>query len=299
MTMDGKTVLVTGSTGGIGKETARRLAELGARVILVGRDPARARAAAGDLRRTTGNDEVEAIPADVSRLGDVRRLARQVSDRVDGLDVLINNAGAARSQRELTEDGIETVFAVNVVAPFCLTDWLRPALTSAPQARVVNIAGGVPRGPIDLDNLQGEKTYVGLSHYNQTKLASMAMSYRFAEELAGTGVTVNSAYPGHAYTSMNQDLPTEAYPPAARPIVPLLRRVMPVLYGRRALVSATRSSVALASRSEVGTGSYVDSKARPAPWPKAVLDAATRETIWARCEGLRDRWLSQGSPAVG
>lgn len=300
MTMEGKIALVTGSTGGIGRETARQLAELGAGVILVGRNSDRAEAAAAELRRATANDEVMALPADLSRLGDVHRLARQVADRADRLDVLINNAGAARSQRELTEDGIETAFAVNVVAPFCLTHWLLPVLINSPQARVINIAGGVPRGPIDLDNLQGEKSYVGLSFYNQTKLASMAMSYRFAEELAGTDISVNSAYPGHAYTSMNQDLPTEAYPAVARPIVPLLRRAMPVLYGRRALINATRSSVSLASGSEVRTGSYVNSKASPARWPRAVLDRTTRDAIWDLCERLRDRWaLSQKSPAVG
>src|SRR5690554_2851522 len=126
--MEGKTVLVTGSTGGIGKETARRLAELGADVVLVGRDKNRADAAVADIRHASGNEKVTAITADMSRLGDVRRLAQEAGTRTGGIDVLINNAGATRSHRELIEDGIETAFAVNVVAPFCLTHWLMPAL---------------------------------------------------------------------------------------------------------------------------------------------------------------------------
>jgi NAD(P)-dependent dehydrogenase (short-subunit alcohol dehydrogenase family) len=289
--VEGKTVLVTGSTGGIGKETARQLAALGAHVVLVGRDKNRAAAAVADLRHTSGNDNVTAITADLSRLRDVRRLAQEASDRASGLDVLINNAGATRSRRELTEDGIETAFAVNVAAPFCLTHWLMPALAASGQARVINITGGVPRGRIDLNNLQGEKSYVGLSFYNQTKLAQMAMSYRFAQELAATPVTLNVAYPGHAYTSMNRNLTVGTYPPLARPIVPLLRLAMPVVYGHRALLRATRSSVYLASSPEVreASGTYFNSKAKPTSWPDAVLDGTTRNTIWQLCETQRDR----------
>ncbi|MGI5221214.1 SDR family NAD(P)-dependent oxidoreductase [Nocardia sp. CA-290969] len=290
MTIAGKNVLITGSTGGIGKETARQLAALGARVFLVGRNVERAETAVAELRTITGNAEIEAVTADLSRLRDVRRLADQVTSRVDRLDVLINNAGATRTHRELTEDGIETTFAVNVVAPFSLTHRLLPALKAADSARVVNITGGVPRGRIDLGNLQGEKSYVGLSFYNQTKLAQMAMSYTFAERLAGTGVSLNVAYPGHAYTSMNKDLTTGAYPPLARPIVPLLRVAMPVLYGHRALVAATRSSVYLASSPAArdNHGTYFNSKAAVTPWPKAVLDETTRSTIWNLCERLHN-----------
>ncbi|WP_280418970.1 SDR family NAD(P)-dependent oxidoreductase [Nocardia carnea] len=299
VTVEGKTVLVTGSTGGIGKETARALAGLGAGVILVGRDKDRAAAAVDELRGSTGNSRVEAITADMSRLRDVRRLAEVAGDRAGGVDVLINNAGATRSHRVLTEDGLETAFAVNVVAPFCLTHWLMPALTAAGSirrpARVVNITGGIPKGQIDLENIQGEKSYVGLSFYNQTKLAQMAMSYRFAQELDGTRVTLNVAYPGHAYTSMNKDLTTDTYPPAARPIVPLLRLAMPIVYGHRALLRATRSSVYLASSPEVEDvhGRYFNSKARPAAWPDAVLDPTVRSAIWDLCETQRNRLAAQ------
>lgn len=287
-TLRGKTVVVTGGTGGIGRMTARGLAGLGARVVVVGRDAGRARTAVEELRRETGDDRVEALTADVTRRRDLHRLADQVTDRYGQVDVLINNAGVTRPRRELTEDGVETTFAANVLAPYVLVHLLLPALTRAAPARVVNLTGGVPRGRIDLDNLQGERSYVGLSVYNQTKLALMAMSHTFAERLQGSGVTLNVAYPGHAYTSMNKGLTVDAYPPVARPIVPLLRLLMPVLYGRRAVARASRSSVYLASSPDAADmhGVYVDSRCRPAPWPAAVLDERNRSAIWTLCERL-------------
>ncbi|MDA3647344.1 SDR family NAD(P)-dependent oxidoreductase [Saccharopolyspora indica] len=281
--MRGKTVLVTGGTGGIGKETARGLARLGAEVILVGRDGDRADAAVAELRRDTGNPRIEALLADVTSQDDLRRLAAQVRDR-GAVDVLINNAGVVKERRELTADGVETAFAANVVAPYLLTRLLMPVL----RGRVINIAGGVPRGRIALENLQGEKSYVGLSHYNQTKLALMAMSRAFAEQVREPGITINVGYPGHASTDMNKALPTSAYPPVARPIVPLLRRLMPVLYGGAAIGRAASSSVHLASDPGVAEvhGAYFNSKAQRAPWPAAVEDRRNREAIWALCAEL-------------
>ncbi|MFC6018564.1 SDR family NAD(P)-dependent oxidoreductase [Plantactinospora solaniradicis] len=287
-TLHGRTVLVTGGTGGIGKETARRLARLAARVVLVGRDLGRARSAVEEIRRDTGNGDIAALTADLTRQRDVRRLAGELTDRYGALHVLVNNAGVVANRRELTEDGVETAFAANVLAPFALTHLLLPVLRASAPARVVNVTGGIPRGRIDLDNLQGEKSYVGLSSYNQTKLALMAMSYAFAERLAGTGVTVNVAYPGHACTSMNKGLASTTYPVLARPVVPLLKLLMPVLYGGRAVVDASRSSAHLASSPELAGmhGTYVDSRGRPTRWPASVRDERNRVAIWEMCRRL-------------
>ena len=169
------------------------------------------------------------------------------------------------------------------MTPFLLTHLLLPSLQ-----RVINVTGGIPRGRIDLDNLQGERSYVGLSFYNQTKLAQMAMSYAFAERLRGTGVRLTVAYPGHAYTSMNRGLTAGTYPLVARPLVPLLRLVLPVFYGRRAVVRAARSSVHLASTVDTADlhGAYVSKRCRPVAWPAAVLDPRNRDAVWALCESL-------------
>ncbi|MDA1365722.1 hypothetical protein [Glycomyces algeriensis] len=114
------------------------------------------------------------------------------------------------------------------------------------------------------------------------------MSFTFAERLTGTGVTLNVAYPGHAYTAMNQNLTTDTYPVAARPIVPFLRLAMPVLYGHRALVKASRSSVHLAATPQLEgvNQTYFNTRSQPPTWPDAVLDEHTRDTIWAMCEQL-------------
>ncbi|WP_020671810.1 SDR family NAD(P)-dependent oxidoreductase [Amycolatopsis nigrescens] len=288
--MDGRTALITGSTGGIGKETARGLARLGMRVLLVGRDEGRAAAAAEELKRDTGNGEIAAFTADVTRQRDLRRLAGQVRDRYDALHVLINNAAANRPRHELTEDGVETDFAANVLAPFVLTRLLLPLLRASAPARVVNITGGIPKGAIDLANLQGERRYVGLldSQYNHTKRILMAMSYEFAQRLPGTEVTINVAYPGHGFTPGNREMTIGMFPLAARPLAPLLRLAMPVLFGAKAISKASRSSVYLASSDEVAGvhGSYFDLRSRRAEWPSFATDPRNREAIWRLCTRL-------------
>nr|WP_256256947.1 SDR family NAD(P)-dependent oxidoreductase [Nonomuraea pusilla] len=280
--MHGKTALVTGSTGGIGRETARGLVALGARVILVGRDPVRARQAAAELAAHGGT--VEALTADVTGLPDVARLAAQVAERCDRLDVLVNNVGVNPPRRTLTEDGVEATFAAHVLAPFTLTRLLLPLLAG----RVVNITGGIPGGRIDLDNLQGERRYLGwtFSQYNHTKTMLMAMSLRFAEQVDGSGVTVNVAYPGHGHTPMNQSMTAAGFPYAYRPIVPLLRLAAPRLFGD--LSKPARSSVHLASSPEVEgvNGAYFTMTCRRAPWPAGALDRRAQDAVWRLCETL-------------
>jgi NAD(P)-dependent dehydrogenase (short-subunit alcohol dehydrogenase family) len=143
--MRGRTVLVTGSTGGIGKETARGLAALGATVVLVGRDPDRAGAAVRDL--ASGGARVSAVVADITRLAGLRELTDQVAERFDRLDVLVNNLGGMVDRRRFTADGVEATFAANVLAPYALTCLLLRRLRAAPSARVVNLTGGLPAAP--------------------------------------------------------------------------------------------------------------------------------------------------------
>lgn len=289
--MNGRTALVTGSTGGIGKETARGLARLGARVILVGRDAGRATEAAEELKRDTGNGDVIALTADVTRQRDLHRLADQVLDRFDALHVLINNAAANRARRELTEDGVETAFAANTMAPFILTRLLMPALRAAAPGRVVNITGGIPKGRIDLDNLQGEKSYIGKlsdTHYNHTKRMIMALTHEYAQRVPADEVTINVAYPGHGFTPGNQALTIGMFPLAMRPVVPLLKVLMPLFFGQEAISKASRSSVFLASDPGVArtTGAYYNQNCEPTPLPDFATDKRNRDALWRLCEKL-------------
>jgi NAD(P)-dependent dehydrogenase (short-subunit alcohol dehydrogenase family) len=288
--MTGRTVLITGSTDGIGKESARRLAHLGASVVLVGRDRGRADEAVQELRSATGNDRVEAFTADVTRQADLRRLVEDVLDRHAKLDVLINNATANRPRRELTEDGVETVFAANVLAPFILTRLLTPALRASALGRVVNMTGGVPKGAIDPDNLQGEKSYIGKTetHYVHCKRILMALSYELSKRLPADEITVNVTYPGQGYTPANRAMTFGMFPLAMRPMVPLLKLIMPIMLGPKAIAKASRSSAYLASSDEVEgvTGKYFDRDCKPAEWPDCAVDERIRDTVWRLCEKL-------------
>ena len=192
--MSGRTVLVTGGTGGIGLATAAGLAGLGARVGIVGRDRARAEAAAERLRGAGGH--VDVFTADVSSQREVRRLAQEVLAAYPRLDVLVNNVGGFWATRHTTEDGLERTFAINHLAPFLLTNLLLDRLRASAPARVVTVSSGAQSmGRIDFDDLQGHRGYNGQRAYNQSKLANVMFTYELARRLQGSGVTANVLHP--------------------------------------------------------------------------------------------------------
>lgn len=295
-TMHGRTILVTGSTGGIGKEAAAALARMGAQVILTGRDAARASAAAEELRKATENDRVDALTADVTSQHELRSLADQVAERYGALHALVNNAGVNPPGRLLTDEGIESAFAGNVLAPYLLTRLLLPALRRGAEetgtaSRVVNITGGVPRGRIDPSNLQAEKFFAGWltdTQYNRSKLAMMTMSRTFAERFGGPELTVTVAFPGYGDTPMTRALPAATYPKLMRPSVPLLRMLMPRVWGD--LSKPARNAVRLASADGETAhdlnGVYFDAKGRRTDWPATTGDSAVQDAVWSMCERL-------------
>ena len=202
--MAGRTVLVTGGTGGIGLATAAGLAGLGARVGLVGRDAARADAAAERLRDSGA--EVDVFLADLSPQRDVRSLADRVLAAYPRLDVLVNNVGGYWATRHETADGLERTFAVNHLAPFLLTNLLLDRLRASAPARVVTVSSGAQAmGRIDIDDLQGRQGYNGQRAYNQSKLANVMFTYELARRLEGTGVTANALHPGVVRTAFGQE----------------------------------------------------------------------------------------------
>ena len=204
--MDGKSVLVTGGTGGIGRATAIGLAALGARVGITGRDPARTEAAAAGIRATPGSPAVDSFAADMSVQAGVRRLAAQVLDTYPRLDVLVNNAGGFWAHRHVTADGLERTFALNHLAPFLLTSLLLDRLTASAPARILTVSSGAhARGRIDFDDLQGERNYSGQHAYSQSKLANVIFTYELARRLEGTGVTATVLHPGVVRTGFGAE----------------------------------------------------------------------------------------------
>lgn len=204
--LTGQNIVVTGGTGGIGNATAAGLAALGARVAIVGRDRARAEAAAEDLRRRSSNDEIDVFEADLSSQAQVRRLAADLQERYPRLDALVNNVGGFWAHRHVTEDGLELTFALNHLAPFLLTNLLVDRMIAQGGARIVNVTSSAESlGRIVFDDLQGSERYSGQRAYNQSKLANVLFTYELARRLNGTGVTSNVVHPGVTRTAFGAE----------------------------------------------------------------------------------------------
>jgi NAD(P)-dependent dehydrogenase (short-subunit alcohol dehydrogenase family) len=196
-----KIFLVSGATDGIGRVTALELARAGGQVILIGRDPAKGARVVGEIKRQSGNAQVEFELADLSSQSDIRALAGRLNDRLEHLDVLVNNAGAWFQRRTVSADGIEMTFALNHLGYYLLTGLLLEKLQKAPAARIVNVSSMAHSGPqIDFDDPQGEARYSGWRAYQASKLANILFTYRLAEKLGdgpdGGNVSVNCLHPG-------------------------------------------------------------------------------------------------------
>jgi NAD(P)-dependent dehydrogenase (short-subunit alcohol dehydrogenase family) len=279
--MKNKIVLITGATSGIGKQTALSLAKMGAQVIITGRSKSSGEETVAEIKQVSGNLKVDLLIGDLSVQANTHSLAGQFKAKFDRLDVLINNAGLASSKRELTVDGIESNFAVNVVAPFLLTHLLMDQLKSSSSARVITLTGGEAKGLIDLDNLQAEHSFDGLNSYSHSKLIMMAMMYEFSQHVQGANVTVNVCYPGQASTHMTRSVTPEMLPGFMRFIFPIFKLAVREDGGKSA-EKASRSSVYLASSVEVEgiNGKYFDTNKKIVDWPVAVMDLSTRQQIW-------------------
>lgn len=196
------TILITGATDGLGQRVATDLAGKGVTLLLHGRDPDKGRRVLAKIREITGNNRLNYFNADLASLADVDRLAASVGNSQPRLDVLVNNAGLGGGltpkRRETSADGFELRFAVNYLAPFLLTRRLLPLLRrtaeKAGKARIVNVASAAQRA-IDFDDVMLQKNYDGMRAYSQSKLALVMFTFDLAEELAGTGVSVNALHP--------------------------------------------------------------------------------------------------------
>lgn len=193
-------VLVTGSTDGIGKITARKLARMGATVLIHGRSREKCNTVVGDIREATGNDKLQAFVRDLSSLSEVRKLAEDIRSEYPALDILINNAGVgpgkgSPGKRPLSEDGHELCFAVNHLAPFLLTHLLIPILHNGLPARIVNVCSAAQQR-IDFDDVMLERSYDPYRAYAQSKLALTMFTFDLAEQLKNKGITVNCLHPG-------------------------------------------------------------------------------------------------------
>jgi NAD(P)-dependent dehydrogenase (short-subunit alcohol dehydrogenase family) len=208
MKMAGKTVLITGSTDGVGRYVAAKLAAAGANVLIHGRDEARAKKLADEIRRE-GHGKATFYQADLSSLADARKLAETVIADHKRLDVFISNAGigsaSPRSERQLSADGHELRFAVNYLSGFLIARLLLPLLKASAPSRIVNVAS-LGQHPLDFDDVMLTKGYTGSRAYAQSKLAQIMFTVDLAQELDGSGVTANALHPA---TYMNTTMVRE------------------------------------------------------------------------------------------
>ena len=274
--MEGKTVLITGATSGIGFYTALALASKGARVLVTGRDKERGREAVGELRRRAGHDRIDFLAVDHSTVGGNRDLAERISNQLDRLDVLVNNVGGIYARRWETEDGYEATLAMNFLGPFALTDGLLSLLLESAPARVVNVTSAAhkmwKRDPFE--DLDMRESYVGIEAYARSKLLNVLWTLALVRRLEGSGVVANVTNPGMAWTAMTQALTPEAVP-AWRffwPVVRLMQR-------RASAEAASKSSVFLASSEDAAnvSGAYFESNAEPGRPSKLALDVENQE----------------------
>ncbi len=256
--LSGRVAVITGATSGIGKEVALGLARQGGTIVVVGRGADRASRVAAELAGVSGNPQVEALRVDdLALMADTRELATALLDRYPAIHVLVNNAGAYLRRREVTSDGFERTFALNVLSPYMLTTLLAPRLIASAPARVVNVASAAHRGArVDFTDLQSSRRFSGFSVYGASKLELLWLTREFARRLNSKGVTVNAVHPGFVRSgfALNNGGGTA-----------LGMRILGRLFGR-SVVRGADTPIFVASAPELAsvTGMYyADRKAHP------------------------------------
>jgi NAD(P)-dependent dehydrogenase (short-subunit alcohol dehydrogenase family) len=278
--MNGKVILVTGATNGIGKVAALELAKMGAMVILVGRNRAKTEAAVNEIKAQSKNQAVDMLLADLSLMAEVRRLADEFKRKYQRLDVLINNAGAHFSSRQETVDGYEMTFALNHLSYFLLTELLLDLLKASVPSRIVNVASDAHTGgSMDFNDLQSKNSYgqMGFKPYSNSKLANVLFTYELARRLAGTGVAANVLHPGFVATGF------------ARNSNRLMSLLMGIVhrFGALSPEQGAETIIYLASSPEVEdvTGRYFE-KCKAVPSSSASRNEADARRLWEISEQL-------------
>ncbi len=201
--MKNKTILITGATDGIGKQTAIELIRMGARVILHGRNNDSCGKAIDVIKQETKTYSIEYISCDLSSLAEVKKMSKNIYENYKKIDVLINNAGVYENEKVLTVDGYERTFAINYLAHFLLTISLLDRLKSSSPSRIINVSSVAHQNcDFDLQNLFAEKNFDAYNSYAISKAANVLFTYKLAEKLRGDNLTVNALHPGVITTKL-------------------------------------------------------------------------------------------------
>jgi NAD(P)-dependent dehydrogenase (short-subunit alcohol dehydrogenase family) len=271
--IENKRVVITGATSGIGQEVAKRLALLGAHVVLACRDRVRGEQVAADITSGSGATAATAMTVDASDPGSIRAFVSAYRETYGSLDVLVNNAGVLLPARATNVDGIELTFATNVLGYYLVTAGLLDALRAGTASRVVNVASTFA-SDVDLDDLQFERRpYDGMAAYAQSKACDRMLTWAFARRLEGEPITVNAMAPGLVLgTALYRDLPPDA-----------LRHLEQL--GGRSVAEGAETAVWLASSPELEgvTGEFFE---QGIEIPCRFRDAEAEEHLWTTCAEL-------------
>jgi NAD(P)-dependent dehydrogenase (short-subunit alcohol dehydrogenase family) len=276
--VQGKVVVISGATSGIGLETARGLVALGAHVVVVGRNPDKTTGVVAELK-TAGPGRADMAIADFASLASVRTLATELSERFPKIDVLVSNAGVVCVRRRLTTDGFEETFAVNHLAAFTFVNLMADVMKASAPSRIVIVASDAHFGiSLDFDDLQHEHGFKTMRAYRRSKLANVMFGYSLARRLDGSGVTVNSLHPGFVATNLGSGnrIPV-------KPFMWLFR-----LTGRAIDVrDGADTPIYLTSSDEVGgeSGKYFDVRKAKMSSPQSY-DEDAQERLWSVSESM-------------
>jgi NAD(P)-dependent dehydrogenase (short-subunit alcohol dehydrogenase family) len=275
--MKGKTVVATGATSGIGEVAVLALAEMGARIVFVARDQARAQATIRKLEAKAPGLGHRMHLADLSSMAETRKVGAEIAGSEPRIDVLINNAGALFSDRRVTPEGLELTFALNHMAYFVLTEALQDRLIASAPARIISTSSDAHKGmSLDFSDLQSAKSYNGLRVYGRSKLANILFTRELARRLAGTGVTANCLHPGVVATRFGES--SGGWVGGLLPVLKLF------------FISPEKGAdtiVYLASSPEVDntTGAYFVKRRITGP-SQAAQDDAAAQRLWEASEAL-------------
>ncbi len=203
--MAGKTVVITGATSGLGRESAKEIAKMGATVALVGRSKEKLDQTIADIKQTVPGAKLEAFVCNQSLMSETRKLAPELLSRFQKIDVLMNNAGMTAQRATMTSEGLEQVFATNHLSPFLLTNLLLERLIES-KARVVNVSSAMHKFvKLDFDNLQSIKGFDWNKSYSRSKLMNLMFNYELAKRTAGKTITINAIHPGLVKTNIGKN----------------------------------------------------------------------------------------------
>lgn len=273
--MQGRVVLITGGTGGIGKVAALELARMGASVVIVGRNSQKTADVVREIQDATRNPLVDSLIGDLSVQAEVQKVAEAFRARYDKLHILLNNAGMIYDTKTFTVDGLEQTFALNHMSYFLLTNLVLDMLKESAPSRIINVssaAHATVTSGLNFDNLQGEKNWNPMSAYGRSKFLNLLFTYELARRLQGTGITVNALHPGSVNTGFSKNNSSLPFRLFVQPIVNLMGMTPE---------QGAETSIYLASSPEVETvsGKYFE-KSKPVNSNTASYNIDAQRKLW-------------------